>query len=74
MRDNDLQEVMNVYTEDLVFISNYNGMIDNKYEIQMSKAIDLAQMKSRLVELLMLLVYILAGYQINTMAYLQGLF
>lgn len=49
-------------------------MIDKIYEIQMSKAIDLAQMKSILMELLMLLVYILVGYQINTTAYLQSLF
>ena len=73
MRDNDLQKVMNICTEGLIFISNYNSMIDNKYEIQLSKAIDLAQVK-RLVELLMLLVYVLVGYQINTMAYLQGPF
>lgn len=74
MRGNDLQKVMNVYAEDLIFVSNYNAMIDNKFENWMSKAIDLAQMKSRLVVLLMLLAYILVGYPINTMAYLQGLF
>lgn len=36
---------MNVYAEDLVFFSNYNAMIDNKYEIQMSKVIDLHRWK-----------------------------
>jgi len=36
----------------------------------MSKAIDLAHMKSGLVELHTLLVYIPVAYQINTMAYL----
>jgi len=32
MRDSDLQKVMNVYAEDLIFFSNCNAMIDNKYE------------------------------------------
>lgn len=36
-------------------------MIDNKYQSQMSKAINVAQLK---VGLLMLLVYMLVGYQI----------
>lgn len=52
---------MNVYKEDLIFPGNYNGMIDNKHEIQMSKAIDLTQMESRQVELLMLMGYIPVG-------------
>lgn len=40
MRDNELQKIMNVYAEDLIFFSHYNETTDNKYEIQMSKATD----------------------------------
>lgn len=40
----------------------------------MSKAIEVAQLKSRSVGLLMLLVYILVGYQINATSVLSKIF
>lgn len=69
MRENDLQKVMNLYTQDFIVINSYSVTIDNKHEIQISKAIDVVCTKSRLVESFMLLVYILVGYQINMTAY-----
>lgn len=44
--DNGLETASNGPAEDLIFASNYNTMTDNKYQSQMSKAIDVAQLKS----------------------------
>lgn len=44
--DNSLQTASNGHAEELRFARNYSTMIDNKYQRQMSKAIDVAQLSS----------------------------